>query len=169
MVSTTYLVALVALLGSAVTSAHAHRNAAAEIRGRLDRRALAKGSLNGPAAGCYTYPESFKEPTGNIDVSGVQQPASHSIFMTASLCARACVTMKKEVIAVSGTECLCGSLFPKKSSQVDDTKCDQKCTGYGDVMCKYTSRPCRTILTSYRRISRRPLVVLAVRIEIQCR
>ena len=150
MVSSTYLVALVAVLGSAVTSAHAHRNAGAEIKARLDRRAVgAKGTLGGPAAGCYSLPsdDSFTQPDGNIDidVNGVteSQPAAYDTYMTADRCALACVPLKKLVVAVAGSECYCGDLYPMKSLQVDDSKCDAKCAGFGDLMCKFTPKPPR--------------------------
>lgn len=159
MVSSTYLVALVALLGSAVTSAHAHRNAAAEIRSRLNRRLDIgpKGSLTGPAAGCYQLPDSFESPTGEVVVGGESLPAAYGGFMTAGRCADACkLNMKKEVAAVSGTDCKCGSLFPKKSLKVDDDKCDQMCKGYGDVMCKFACplNPAELLLICVRRIPR---------------
>ena len=149
MVSSTYLVALVAFLGSAVTSAHAHRNAAAEIKGRLNSRQSPgpKGTLTGPAQGCYKLPDSFEPPTGTVEVGGRTLPAAYDTYMTADRCAQACkLNMKKEVAAVAGTECRCGEKFPMKSLQVDDAKCDQKCQGYGILMCKYALR----FMLSYR-------------------
>lgn len=141
MVSSTYLVALVALLGSTITSAHAHRNAAAEIRSRLEHRQNEvgpKGSLNGPAIGCYELPDSYKQPTGNWlnPATGKEEPAAYSTFMTASRCGGSCAALKKEAIAVSSSECYCGSLLPKKSMQVDDNKCNKDCQGWDKVKCK---------------------------------
>lgn len=156
MVSSTYLVALVALLGSTITSAHAHRNAAEEVRSRLQARAGAKGSLDGPAQGCYKLPDSFQAPTGQVKnpVTGAMEPAAYDGFMTASRCAGACVDLKKEVVAVSGTECMCGSLFPKKKDQVEDKKCDQPCKGYGDLNCTSTLTSWEPRLIISRRITR---------------
>lgn len=150
MVSSTYLVSLVALLGSTITSAHAHRNAAEEVRSRLHARLEPKGSLNGPAAGCYTLPDKFKQPTGDVKnpVNGQMEPGAFSGFMTASRCALACIDMKKEVVAVSGTDCMCGSLFPMKKDQVEDSKCNAKCKGFGELMCAFTSCSHKTMVNN---------------------
>ena len=112
MVSTTYIFALVALLASSVSSTHAHKHASA-LKARAET-----------TPGCYKGKEGFTFERDDP-------------WMTEGLCVGFCKEKTKAAILVSGTDCFCGDLLPRKKNKVDAKFCDTKCPGYGTVMCKF--------------------------------
>lgn len=110
MLSSTYLVAAVAVLGPAV--AHASPNPVPVI----------EATLPIVEAGCYKSLTSFKFSNTNS-------------WQTSGLCQKACVPLNKPVIAINGTDCWCSNTLPPTKDKVDESKCDTICPGFGTVMC----------------------------------
>ena len=74
--------------------------------------------------GCYKFPGEYTD-YGNFK------------FQALGYCQPLCVRSGMQYLAfVNGTNCLCGDSPPSNSDKVEDSKCDQKCRGYGLDMCK---------------------------------
>lgn len=120
MVSSTYILGLVAILASSVSSAHAHKHAssfgARGVENVLDRR------QNALEVGCFkskeghTYEYSFN-------------------WMSDGECAKKCQAKKKASMILNGSDCFCGDMHPRKKDKVDDAKCSFPCPGWPSVMC----------------------------------
>lgn len=57
-------------------------------------------------------------------------------FQTSGSCQAACGNEGQAVMAITGgSTCYCGQLLPPEDQEVDKSKCDSPCQGYGDEMC----------------------------------
>lgn len=120
MVSATYIIALVGLLASSATSAHAHKHPS-YLGARTAENGIYKRAET--IAGCFEGKEGhvfeFFDP-----------------YMASGICAPACIAKKKASMLISGTDCFCGELLPRKKDKAEDSMCTTKCPGFGEVMCK---------------------------------
>jgi cell wall integrity and stress response component len=57
------------------------------------------------------------------------------LVVTIGVCLDQCALAKKDVMAVHGTDCLCGDTYPPKEKRVDDKKCDTACFGFPEEPC----------------------------------
>lgn len=58
-----------------------------------------------------------------------------TLVVTVGVCKDECSRLKKDVMAVHGTECLCGDKYPEKESRTKDEKCNTACFGYRQEPC----------------------------------
>lgn len=62
-------------------------------------------------------------------------------FQSLGYCQDKCTGLNKAVMAMKGANCWCGDLIPAASSKVADSKCNIKCNGFPNDICKSTSLP----------------------------
>ncbi|KAJ9603652.1 Protein SLG1 [Cladophialophora chaetospira] len=73
--------------------------------------------------GCYQHPDPL----------AVQADYD---FQTSGYCQQQCVALGKSVMAITGgSTCYCGDEIPALDQEVDETKCDSICAGYGQQTC----------------------------------
>lgn len=90
---------------------------------------IASGSYTGKMEAPSTI-GCFATPTPLVDHGSYT-------FQSSGNCQKVCYQLQQPVMGLtSGTNCSCGSLLPPKDSQVDDSKCNTKCSGYDLDFCK---------------------------------
>jgi cell wall integrity and stress response component len=72
--------------------------------------------------GCFSADGNFTLVTEKLDLSS-------------GSCYEACKAKKKNVMALHGAQCLCGSYYPPKKSLVSDKKCNYPCPYYDKEAC----------------------------------
>lgn len=108
MLSSTFLVAAVAVLGPALTHASPDTVPVATLP-ILD-------------TGCFKSLKTFEYNFSDR-------------WQSSGLCQKACVPLNKPVIAINGTDCWCSETLPPKNDEVDSSKCDTVCPGWDKDMC----------------------------------
>jgi cell wall integrity and stress response component len=93
----------------------------------LSAPAAAQTSVAPPSAittlGCYDSADPLKE-------------FGDARFQTSGYCQVNCTELAKPVMAIiGGTTCFCGDEIPPLDHEVDISKCDTICSGYGDQNC----------------------------------
>lgn len=78
---------------------------------------------NAPTSqGCFSADGNFTAVTEKLDLSS-------------GSCYDACKAKKKNVMALHGGQCMCGSYYPPKKSLVSDKKCNYPCPFYPQEAC----------------------------------
>ena len=73
--------------------------------------------------GCYQHPDPLTDQ-GDYN------------FQTSGYCQTQCANLGKAVMAITGgSTCYCGDEIPALDQEVDPTKCNTICAGYGDQFC----------------------------------
>ena len=83
--------------------------------------------------GALTYVGCFSSP-GPLTNSGNFQ------YQSSGHCQQVCVGGSNQAVLglTNGNDCYCGMEVPATSDKVDDSSCDDECTGYGQDDCEHT-------------------------------
>lgn len=88
---------------------------------------VAQSPTNAPRAittlGCYASPDPLEE-------------FGDATYQTSGYCQVNCTGLAQPVMAITGgSTCFCGDEIPPKDQEVDSSKCDSVCGGYGEETC----------------------------------
>lgn len=80
--------------------------------------------------GCFKKPKDDKDPDWPLEFVEIRD------YNEKAGCSKTCTDRGLPVAATSGgNECYCGKMYPAQKFLVDDSKCNQYCTGYDWEAC----------------------------------
>ncbi|KAL2211025.1 hypothetical protein CC79DRAFT_1366399 [Sarocladium strictum] len=127
--STIFSVALVAFSQAMTVSAAV--NPTKVIARQADATTEQKG-VQSPSE--FPLPGALK-PQGCFSADGNFTLVTEKIDLASGSCGEVCTAKKKNVMALHGGQCLCGSYYPPKKSLVSDKKCNYPCPYYDKEAC----------------------------------
>jgi cell wall integrity and stress response component len=88
------------------------------------------------AAQTATQPVGAIQTLGCYDDAGSLTEFGDAIYQTSGYCQSNCTGLEKPVMAIiGGSTCFCGDELPAKNHEVDDSKCNSICMGFGEQTC----------------------------------
>jgi cell wall integrity and stress response component len=92
------------------------------------------GELGKQSPSEFPLPGALKSQ-GCFSADGNFTLVTEKINLASGSCGEVCTAKKKNVMALHGGQCLCGSYYPPKKSLVSDKKCNYPCPYYDKEAC----------------------------------